>query len=435
MSNRFGPPALWLAIEAPGGVLLRTGRDWQVSLAGAAWQPAALATDPQPIRPGNDLFGRPRVGESLSRAWPILLVLAALAVGALLGWRWLSRQTLPPGPNLLRLLADPATAALVLALGAWVVLFVNNLPRIAPLFGFDRDGHTEYINFILDRGRLPLASDGWQMYQPPLYYLLAAGLLIPFDLNASSDAALLLLRVVSGVIGLGQILLLFLSLRLLFPNRPKSQALGILLGAFLPAHLYLAHHVTNEGLAAFLATASLYFTLKFLRSDPAPLRTALVAGACLGLALLTKFSTLLVAPFVLGALLLKPRFEKRSLTGHKPATAASPSGAPASSLSLSLLPEPSLLSWALAVLLGVCGWHYVRVWSHFGNPLIGNWDPASRWPGGRPGYRTGSWFLGFGQALTTPMFSSLHSLADGLYSSLWGDALGSGSSRLSFRPP
>ena len=437
VSNRFGPPALWLAIEGPGGVLLRTGRDWETSLAGAAWAPAALASDPPPIRPGNDLFGRPRVGESLSRAWPILLVLAALAAGALLGWRWLSRQTLPPGPNLLRLLADPATAALLLALAAWVILFANNLPRIAPLFGFDRDGHTEYINFILDRGRLPLASDGWQMYQPPLYYLLAAGLLIPFDLNASSDAALLLLRVVSGVTGLGQILLLFLSLRLLFPDRPKSQALGVLLGAFLPAHLYLAHHVTNEGLAALLATASIYFTLKFLRSDPAPLRPALAVGACLGLALLTKFSTLLVAPFVLGALLLKPRFEKRSLTGPKPATAASPPAAPASSPpppAFCLNPRPFL--GALAVLLAVCGWHYLRVWYHFGNPIIGNWDPSlplAWWQD--PGYRTGSWFLSFGQAFTTPMFSSLHSLADGLYSSLWGDALGSGSSRLSFRPP
>jgi tetratricopeptide (TPR) repeat protein len=446
VSNRFGPPALWLAVEDPGGVLLRTGRDWQVSLAGAAWEPAALAADPQPIRPGNDLYGRPRVIESLPRVWPSLIILTGVAAGLLLGWRWLSRQTLPPGPNLLRALADPAMAALIFALGAWLLLFANNLHQIAPLFGFDRDGHTEYINFLLDHGRLPLASDGWQMYHPPLYYLLAAGLLIPFDWNASSDAALLLLRAVSGVIGLGQILLLFLNLKLLFPNRPKSQALGLLLGAFLPAHLYLAHHVTNEGLAALLATAAIYFTLKSLRSDRPALRTAAAAGVCLGLALLTKFSAVLVAPFVLGALLFRTTAPARQAA---PAQTPDPgcdvqiptsnphSSTPASSLqSLAWCLHPRPFLYAVAVLLAVCGWHYARVWYHFGNPLIGNWDPSlplAWWQD--PGYRTASWFFGFGQAFTTPMFSSLHSFADGLYSSLWGDALGSGSSKLAFRPP
>ena len=25
----------------------------------------------------------------------------------------------------------------------------------------------------------------------------------------------------------------------------------------------------------------------------------------------------------------------------------------------------------------LCGWHYVRVWRHFGNPFIGVWDPKT----------------------------------------------------------
>ncbi|PYJ03278.1 MAG: hypothetical protein DME25_12640, partial [Verrucomicrobia bacterium] len=81
------------------------------------------------------------------------------------------------------------------------------------------------------------------------------------------------------------------------------------------------------------------------------------------------------------------------------------------------------------------GWHYFRVWWHFSNPLIGNWDPSlpfAWWQ--EPGYHTGGWFWHFGEAFVCPMFSSIHGFLDGLYSSLWGDGLGSGSAYLAFRP-
>src|SRR5439155_21912992 len=64
VSNSFGPPALWLALELDHSVL-RSDRDWQASLLGAAWQKAALASEPPAIRPGNYLFGREQVKDSL----------------------------------------------------------------------------------------------------------------------------------------------------------------------------------------------------------------------------------------------------------------------------------------------------------------------------------------------------------------------------------
>jgi tetratricopeptide (TPR) repeat protein len=83
----------------------------------------------------------------------------------------------------------------------------------------------------------------------------------------------------------------------------------------------------------------------------------------------------------------------------------------------------------------VCGWHYARVWAHFGNPLIGNWDPRlpfAWWQ--EPGYRTTTWFSRFGEVFSSPLFSTLSSFADGLYCTLWGDGLCSGSARMTFRP-
>ncbi|HWQ91030.1 MAG TPA: hypothetical protein VN673_05110 [Clostridia bacterium] len=417
VSNRFGPPALALSLQLDGQLVAVTGvpNQWEASLAGAVWAPAVLATTPPAIRPGNDLYGRPSILESLRRAWPKLLVLIVISALVLLGFHRLMTSHMLPHPNLLRGLADPAVAALTFALLAWVLLFANNLVQIAPLFGFDRDGHTEYINFILEKGALPLATDGWQMYQPPLYYLISAALLFPIDLSASSDAAIIILRAFSGVIGLVHILLLFLSFRLLFPGQPSKQALGILLGAFLPAHLYVSHHVTNETLAACLSTAAIYFALRVMRAAGPTARLSVAAGAFLGLALLTKFSAVLIVPFVIFALCWR---------GAVPQPGQE---------SVRLNIRNSLL--ALTALLVVCGWHYARVWHHFGNPLIGNWDPSlpfAWWQ--EPGYRTGAWFTRFGQAWVTPMFSSIYSFIDGLYSSVWGDALGSGSSRLLFRP-
>jgi hypothetical protein len=38
----------------------------------------------------------------------------------------------------------------------------------------DYDGHVDYIQWILDHHSLPRAGDGWEFYQPPLYYSVSA---------------------------------------------------------------------------------------------------------------------------------------------------------------------------------------------------------------------------------------------------------------------
>ena len=84
----------------------------------------------------------------------------------------------------------------------------------------------------------------------------------------------------------------------------------------------------------------------------------------------------------------------------------------------------------LGSLLIVCGWHYVRVWAHFGKPLVGNWDacmPFAWWQ--EPGYHTWSWYARFGQALVCPLFSSFNGLADGIYSSCGETACAAAPSR------
>src|SRR5207245_1857789 len=75
-------------------------------------------------------------------------------------------------------------------------------------------------------------------------------------------------------------------------------------------------------------------------------------------------------------------------------------------------------------------------WAETGRPMVGNWEPGSAFAWWQdPGFRTGAFYLGFGQALVCPLFSGLHSFADGMYSTLWGDGLAGGAARLAARPP
>lgn len=55
VTNRAGPPVMWLALKADGHELV-SDEAWQVSYAGATWQPARRATTPPPLRPGNPMF-------------------------------------------------------------------------------------------------------------------------------------------------------------------------------------------------------------------------------------------------------------------------------------------------------------------------------------------------------------------------------------------
>ncbi|PYJ03137.1 MAG: hypothetical protein DME25_13275 [Verrucomicrobia bacterium] len=201
------------------------------------------------------------------------------------------------------------------------------------------------------------------------------------------SGALLVLRGFSAVIGLLHIGLIFLCLRRVFPGRPGKQTVGLLLAAFVPAHLYMSHHVTNEPLAALFVTGAVYFCLRGCSAS---------VGICLGLAMLTKFSALLAIPPILGALLWNG--VRRQGTGERRQNHASRFAFHAA--------RPVLL--ALAAFLLVCGWHYGRVWLHFGKPLVGNWDaslPIVWWQ--EPGYRTSGWCWHFGETFVRPVFSGL----------------------------
>ncbi len=418
--NTNGPTALWLALNA-GPFTLTTGEQWEASYEGAVWQRARLASKPKVAIIGSRIYGGEEPWASLRTRWPTLLLFAALsATGWLAARWWLGRAPLKPGADapVPRRFSEALPVAGLAAV--WLALFANNLAALPPSRGFDAIAHENYIQYIQARHSLPLASEGWEMFQPPLYYLIGAVLLDLPGLAARQAGGVAVLRALGLGIGIAHFAVVWAALRLLFPTERAKQLWGLATAACLPPLLYISQYVTNEGLAAALVSASIYLALRILRHDHVSWKWHAGLGLCLGAAMLTKATALLALPVIVGALVWKGL----GLGDREQGTAGAVQDPGPRTPATFCWRWLGALGLSLAVCGAVCGWHYTRVGLHFGNLLVSGWNPKSGnawWQD--DGYQTGAYYLRFGEALRHPWFSGLNSFGDGVYSTLWGDGL------------
>ena len=379
VSNPHGPPLLSLRVDGLAAPLA-SDASWTVHLEGQRL-PAVLADDTR-IEPTSLATETP--AEAWRRRADTGLGLFALGVlGFLALRRW---------PRAARAL--PAAVLAAACLG-WTALFAAKLVHIPPEVGFDARHHLEYVE-LLRQGHLPLASDGWSTFHPPLFYAaaLAAG---------DSRGARKALPLAAGLAAVGCV---FAAARRLFPGDPLRQALATGFAALLPVHLYSSAYFSNESLHTLLASLALLATLALLAAERVtPLRAAGV-GALFGLAALTKFSVLLLLPVAAAVLALRwPTHWRAGLA-------------------------------ALGAFAGVAGWFYLRNAWVFGDPLMANWGempgPGQRW-WQHPGFHTAAYYGAFGEALVHPYLSGFHSFWDSVYSTFWGDGFVGGRVRASDR--
>jgi len=411
-----GPPALWLVMQADQ-MVVKTDGEWQARAGTGSWTSARLATEPAQYPIAKAL---PTTVEGWRGAWPVMLLWLGIGLGVTALGGWLSRRTAgegdakrdgpTPTPS-----ADRAELALLgLVATLWVVLCANNTCRLPPVMGFDAEAHIEYVQFLTTKRILPLASDGWAMYHPPLYYLLSGGLVAVGRLLGWANAHAIAPRRISMVSGLALVVLVWRVLRIMFPRSRSVRCAGMLLAAAMPMNLYIAQFLSNEMMCAALVTAGLVLALRIIRDDATSWTRYAGLGAVLGLALLTKYTALLAIVVVLtviaGAWVVGHWGRWRVALVH--------------------------VGTILAIVLVVAGWVGVRNWIHFRNPFVANWDPAIRqswWQD--PGYRTSTYYLRFGRSLAEPFYSCRHSYADGIYATVWGDGLCAGVAADRFLPP
>jgi hypothetical protein len=359
---------------------------WNVVSDGQPLGPARIADDTL-LSP--EMFGVPTPTRVFERKRDTVLLLFMIGVIGFFAVRRLGETSWG------RIL--PAAGG-VLLVAAWLALFVASFREIPLTTGFDANHHLAYVDHLREHRALPLAGDGWSMYQPPLFYLSSA---LVAGVSGSGDTPPSSLKLLPFLCGLGGVAVAFLLARRLFPDDPRVAGFAALFAAVLPMNLYMSAYFSNEMPHAFLVGAALLAATAALLAGRTTLTQAAVVGALFGLAALTKFTALALVPVALLFLACKPpALERESLArGVRMAAVC-----------------------AMAVLV-VAGWIYARNWVELGRPIVGNWaldGPGQTW-WQQPGFHTLAWYTGFGEALRHPYQSGFHSFWDGIYSTFWGD--------------
>ena len=175
---------------------------------------------------------------------------------------------------------------IAILLMAYGYLFWHNISIYNPKNGFDGEGHMSYINYILTNNRLPQPHEGWELNQPPVYYLLAAPL-------HSSGIKPQIINVISFFI------IAFLLYRL------TKSYLATLAFAALPMSNYLVPLITNEYLSGLLGIVLLLILLHLSISKGKDRHLKILLFVSFALAFLTKVTALMFIPLIPLTLFIK----------------------------------------------------------------------------------------------------------------------------------
>jgi hypothetical protein len=398
--NSEGPPLLYLWIEAPG-VKAATGRGWSVG-RGPEWRPALVAED---LRRHPHASLPPTPTQALRAHWPLWAGLFLLcSAPAWIRVRW---------PRSLGGEHWPRTAWWAVC-AFWLLVFATKSVTFPPHLGFDSEGHHEYLRLLSVEGGLPDASEGWSTFHPPLYHLTTALLRQLFATTDGSLADRILLHLLPLAAGLASAWLAGCIARRIFPGRSGLAAGAVLATGLMPMNVLLGTFVSNESMNAGLVALALWLACVALTEARASTGTLVGLSGVLGLALLTKGSSLPFAPLMVAFVGVKLWLvEGRTL--------------------------PRSLATAVGVLAGaflMAGWFYWRNWQLFGDPLVTNYDlPLGSTYWTAPGFHTLAWYTRFGEVLVHPYFAGFASFWDGLYSTFWADGFVSGRVGLKYPNP
>jgi len=396
--NARGPALLSLVLEADDFEIATSSR-WSGAAGDDPPGPTLLATDQRPLPSAR--YGEAPV-RMLLRHWPALLLLGLAASGCFLALR--GRLTEDTRRRL------PQYCFQAICFG-WIALFAFKLGGLPIGYGFDAMAHLEYVDLLREGGQIPRAQDGWATYHPPLFYLLT--LALSFALGLVGVAYVLAVKLVPFAAGLGIAWLGLALTRRLLPEDRVAWIWATLFGGLLPANLVLAAYVSNEGLHAFLTGAGLLTAVDLLLATRITLRRVTLCSALFGLAMLTKFTAIIVAVPALLAVAIKLAAEPSRVEGR-----------PVSAFGALLIP-----------MLALSGPFFFRNLVEHGTLFV--WNVNMDLPGqvwwSPPGFHTPAYYTHFGEVFLRPFLGGFVSFWDTVYSTFWGDGLLAGQTTIGTR--
>lgn len=265
---------------------------------------------------------------------------------------------------------------------------------------FDWWGHVPYIQRVTSTWRPPVATDGWEMFQPPFYYFLSA---FVYKLWGAAKGEPHSLKAVQflGMTGVMNALFGLLVLRKVFSENHRAQALGFSVVAFLPMGFYMNPLISNEVFSGFMISMGIYLIIRYGFEQKIRLWQYAVIGVVVGLGLLSKYTALFI--FLSACLVFLFKLIHGGEARRK-------------------------VLIGFAIFLTVCGilsgWLYVRNFILFHDPFVGNWDESSGFRyEEHPNYRTLGFYARFGSVFFNhPNHSVWTSFWDGMYGTMWMDA-------------
>ncbi|MGD0786214.1 MAG: tetratricopeptide repeat protein, partial [Sedimentisphaerales bacterium] len=412
VSNEYGPPVLWLYTRGMKNEI-KTDTSWTVSISDSLPVRASLANDCSllPI----SLQCVPPL-EGLYKKLPMLILFFLISSVVF----WLNndkqRNTKFNTGRSQRFLIFTPKRILMICIIVWIILFLNNAAKISPTeVGFDVQAHFDYVQYLIDHKFVPpLANEGWEFFQPPLFYFASTMVFLLGRLFLAAAQAPYSLKLIPFLCGLGQICLAYFAARIVFPNSQTKQSLSVAITALIPMNIYISSYFSNESLSALLIGLAILVTIIILNSNQSSLRLYCILGLVIGLAILTKITVLTILPIIFLVLLYKQLSEEKhpiTLLGKK-------------------------LGLMFLIIVVIAGWFYVRNWMHFGKVFITAWDYSLLSPWWQdPGFHTYKYFCQFGKVFTVPYFAGTYSFFDSIYSTFWGDAYLGAANKYTFRPP
>jgi len=391
VTNGNGPPAL-LAYSEPLNIFTNGG--WLASKDARKWLPAISVEQISSLHISRSFPRADRCLASLS-----FLFLSIFLLFFFLTLRFSASRKFPGGEKIV--ISPRMTGWLVI--GAWLIMGVNNFWKLPLEMGMDFKGHLQYVQYILENGRIPLATENWQTFQQPLYYLLSAYFHRFFLESFNTETTIRILKLLPFFCGILQVEITYQTLKSVYPKNEYLQKTGILIGGFLPMSLYMSQSLGNEPLAGCLTALLILLAVRISSGSSASREMAIMIGFVLGLALLTKVSTVLIV-LPLFFYLLSAITEKKESPAEKMRAAA------------------TFITVLMIVSAIVSGWYYAKNFIEMGRLYVGGWDDTVRiawWQD--PGYRTLRQIFSFGHSLFYPVYSSLHGFGDAIYSTLWAD--------------